>query len=252
MKPFAALRLIGIAAVFAASTGTAYAVEIKMIASNAVKEAYGELLPAYEKASGNTVTVSWGGTGDIVKRVDGGEVADIVIVTDFAIDGLIRRGKLMQAGNVVVAKSPTGAGVRTGAAKPDLSSADGFKTYLLGAKGIVLTAGPSNPQLHKMLEKLGIAAEMKAKEVHPAPGQALTDPVVSGAADIIFTQGSELMTIKGIDYAGPFPPGLEVTLVYKAAYGAKAPQLAAAKALVAFLTAPGRVKVLKENGLEPG
>jgi len=57
-------------------------VEIKLLASNAVKEAYGQLLPAYEKASGNKVTVSWSGTADIIKRVNGGEIADAVIITE--------------------------------------------------------------------------------------------------------------------------------------------------------------------------
>ena len=53
--------------------GDATAAEVKAILSNAVKEAYGELIPGFEKATGHKVTVSWAGTPDIIKRVNAGE-----------------------------------------------------------------------------------------------------------------------------------------------------------------------------------
>src|SRR4051812_28423538 len=66
---FRPLRTLAFCAALSAFTSAADAAEIRLIASNAVKEAYSQLLPAYEKASGNKVTVSWGGTADIIKRV---------------------------------------------------------------------------------------------------------------------------------------------------------------------------------------
>jgi molybdate transport system substrate-binding protein len=95
---FRPIRVFVFCAFLCAFTGTADAAEIKLIASNAVKEAYGQLLPAYGKASGNKVTVSWSGTADIIKRVNGGEIADAVIITDVGIDGLIKQGKLSARG----------------------------------------------------------------------------------------------------------------------------------------------------------
>ena len=249
---FYRLGSIGLAAVLCAASGAAAAAEIKLVASNAVKEAYGQLLPAFEKASGNTVTVSWGGTADIMKRIGGGEIADVVIITDAGIANLTKEGKLIAAGRVNVAKSAVGAAVREGAPKPDLSSGDALKKTLLGAKAIVLTPGPSNPYLHELFGKMGVASEMKAKEIQPAPGQQLTDPIVAGKADIVFSQASELIAVKGISYAGPLPPGIEIVLTYQAGFHAAAPQPEAAKALVKFLTTPDAVKVLKKNGLEPG
>jgi molybdate transport system substrate-binding protein len=251
-EKFRPIRFIAFCAVLCGFTGTADAAEIKLIASNAVKEAYGQLLPAYEKASGNKVTVSWGGTADIIKRVNGGEVADAVIITDVGIDGLIKGGKLVGAGRVNVAKSAAGVAVRAGATKPDISSTEAMKKSLLAAKGIVLTPGPSNPFLHQLFDKMGIGAETKAKEVQPAQGQQLTDPIVQGKADLVFSQISELIAVKGIAYVGPLPKGSEIVLTYAVAYHAAAPNPEAAKALMKFLTMPDAVKVLKENGLEPG
>jgi molybdate transport system substrate-binding protein len=251
-EKFRSIRVIAFCAALFGFTGTADAVEIKLIASNAVKEAYGQLLPAYEKASGNKVTVVWSGTADIIKRVNGGEVADAVIITDVGIDSLIKQGKLVGAGRLNVAKSAAGVAVRAGAPKPDISSTEALKKSLLAAKGIVLTPGPSNPFLHQLFDKMGIAAETKAKEVQPAQGQQLTDPIVQGKADLVFSQISELIAVKGIAYAGPLPKGSEIVLTYSVAFHAAAPNLQAAKALMKFLTTPEAVKVLKENGLEPG
>ena len=247
-----AIRTIAFCAALCAFAGAAQAAEIKLLASNAVKEAYTQMLPAYEKASGNKVTVVWSGTADIVKRVNGGEAADAVIITDVAIDGLIKGGKLVSAGRFNVAKSAAGVAVRAGAAKPDLSSTEAMKKSVLAAKGIVLTPGPSNPFLHQMFDKMGIGGEAKAKEVQPAQGQALTDPVADGKADLVFSQISELIAVKGIAYAGPLPKGSEIVLTYSVAYPGAAPNAEATKGLMKFLTTPDAVKVLKKNGLEPG
>src|SRR5258708_4167450 len=65
---------------------TAGAVDIRMIASNAVKEPYLELVPQFEKASSHHVSIDWVGTDDVVRRVGGGGVADIVIAPSFTID----------------------------------------------------------------------------------------------------------------------------------------------------------------------
>ena len=241
-----------LAAVLCAGGGPADAAEIKLVASNAVKEAYTQLLPAYEKASGNKVSVSWGGTADIMKRINSGEIADVVIITDAGIENLTKGGKLTAAGRMTVAKSAVGAAVRAGAAKPDLSSPAALKKSLLAAKGIVLTPGPSNPLLHALFDKLGVASALNAKEIHPAAGQQLTDPVVAGLADIVLSQASELIAVKDIAYVAPLPAGAEIVLTYQAGYHAAAPELDAAKTLVKFLSTPDSAKVLKENGLEPG
>ena len=72
----------------------AHAAEIKVIAGAAVREAYLELVPNFEKSSGHKVTTIWDGTENIIKRINDGEVADIVILGAPTIDKLIAEGKL--------------------------------------------------------------------------------------------------------------------------------------------------------------
>ncbi len=67
-----------------------------MLASNAVRDAYTELLPVFEKATGHNVLVEWGGTPDIVRRVAAGEALDIVVIPASRVDELVARGKAVE------------------------------------------------------------------------------------------------------------------------------------------------------------
>ena len=73
-------RLIVATAAFLLFPSIAQNAEIKLLASGAVKDAYLELLPKFEKASGHKVMAAWSSTPDIQKRVAAGEVADLVIL----------------------------------------------------------------------------------------------------------------------------------------------------------------------------
>ena len=240
-----------ICAAMLASAAPLRAAEIKMIASNAVKEAYLQLVPQFEKASGHHVTVDWVGTDDVVRRIGGGEVADIVIAPSFTVDALIKQGRLAQGSRVDVAKSIIGVALRPGAPKPDLSSGEGLKQYLLAAKSIIISGGPSGTYLTGLFQKMGIAEAIKNKTVRLAPGASPGVAVARGEGDIGFTQVSELLAVKGIDYLGPLPADIQDVTIFSAGLGKAAPQPDAAKALLKFLTAPPSVPVLKKTGLEP-
>ena len=234
----------GVAAVTQAS-----AAEVKMIASNAVKEAYLQLVPQFEKASGHHVTVDWVGTGDIVRRIGGGEVADVVIGPSFTIDDLIKQGRLAP-GRVDVAKSIIGVALRPGAPKPDLSSGEGLKKSLLTAKSIILSGGPSGMYLAKLFARMGIADRIEGKTKTLAPGASPGEAVARGEGDIGFTQVSELLAVKGIDYLGPLPADVQDVTTFSAGLGMAAPQPEAAKALLRFTTSAQSAAVLRKTGLQ--
>ena len=238
------------AALFASSA--ADAAEIKVIASNAVKEAYVKLVPVFEKKSGHHVTVDWGGTADIVKRTASGEVADIVIIPAAYIDDLTKQGKLAPGSRVDLAKSIIGVALRPGAPKPDLTSGEGLKKSLLAAKGIVISGGPSGVYLNEVFRKMGISDQIKSKTIQLAPGASAGEAVARGQGDIGFTQVSELLAVKGIVYLGPLPADVQQVTVFSAGIGRNAQQPDAAKALVKFLTSPEATPVLRETGLQPG
>jgi molybdate transport system substrate-binding protein len=236
-----------LAAVWAPAAGAA---GIKMIASNAVREPYGELLPVFEKSTGHKVTVDWGGTVDIVRRVDGGEIADIVIIPAARIDDLIAKGRLASRTDLV--RSGVGVATRAGLPRPDVSSVEALRSTLLAAKSIVLSSGPSSLYMPTLFQKMGIADAVTPKIIQIAPGLGVGDTLARGEGEIGFTQMSELMSVKGIQYLGPLPASVQFVTVFSGGLHASAPAPDAARTLLKFLTGPEAAPVLKSHGMEPG
>jgi molybdate transport system substrate-binding protein len=228
----------GLAVAAALFAGAAGAAEIKVMASAAIKEAYLQLVPEFERASENKVVTEWVPTVQLVQRVKDGEAADLIIMSSSNVDDLVGLGKLV-------------AGSRIDVAKPDIGSADALKRALIQAKSIAYSTGPSGVYLTGLFQRMGIGDEIKAK-VKQVQGVPVGEVVARGDAEIGFQQVSELLPVKGIDFIGPLPPDIQQTTVFAAALppGAKNPD--AAKALVRFLTAPEAAAVIRKTGMEPG
>jgi molybdate transport system substrate-binding protein len=230
----------------------AHAAEVKVMAANAVKEAYLELASAFERSSGHKVTTIWGGTEGVAKRIGSSEVVDIVIIAAPNIDTLILEGKLVSGSRADFAKSGVGIAVRTGLPKPDISSGEAVKRAVLAANSVAYSSGPSGFYIADLFKKMGITDQIKDKVKQPASGVQVGELVARGEADLGFQQISELLHVKGIDYLGPLPAEIQNVTVYSAGLHAAAPAPDAAKALVKFLTAPEAGPIIKKTGMEPG
>jgi molybdate transport system substrate-binding protein len=238
------------AVVFLLSTEVQSA-EIKFFASGAIKEAYLELLPNFEKTSGHGVKVTWSNTTDIRKRVGDGEVADLVILGSDGTDALIKDGKLVASTRTAFAKSGIHVAVRAGASRPDISSADALKQALVAAKSVAYSGGASGTYIVMMLQKLGIYDQVRPKAAVTKPNEPVGGKLVAGEAEIGFHQLSELLPVKGIDIVGPLPAEVQQVTVFSGAVHRAAKEPDAATALTRFLTAPGAADIIKKHGLEP-
>ena len=244
-------RALAVLCALFATTGFAHAADIHLLASNAVKQAWLQLAPKFEKLSGDKVVVEWGGTADIARRIGNDEQQDVVIAPAATIDDLIRQGKLAPGSRADIAASPIGVAVRRSATRPDLSSGDALKRFLLSAKSIVISAGPSGIYLNGLFRKWGIAEAIKGKTRQLAPGENPGEVLARGAGDIGFTQVSELLPLNGIDYLGPLPADIQNATIFSAGLGLMAQNSNGARALVKFLTAPDAATVLTKTGLKP-
>jgi molybdate transport system substrate-binding protein len=155
------------------------------------------------------------------KRVQGGETADVVIIPRQGIDGFVMDGKA-SAGNVTaIARSGLGVAVRKGAPKPDISSPEALKRTLLAAKSITYPnpalGGAAGIHFAKVLDRLGIANEMKSKTVLSKAGNDTGVLVANGEAEIGVQQFQALISVAGIEIVGPLPGDLQDTAVFAAA-----------------------------------
>jgi molybdate transport system substrate-binding protein len=239
--------ILGMSGLFGARP--AQAAEIKVMASAAIHDAYVELIPAFERATDNKVTTEWVPTAEMMTRLKGGEIVDVVIM---AVNGMDELNELGKVGNGrAVASSGIGVAVQAGAPKPDISSVDTFKRTMLAAKSIAMSTGPSGVYLAGLFRRLGIADAIKDK-VKQLQGVPIGEVVARGDAEIGFQQVSELLPIKGITYIGPLPTFIQNITVFTAAVHTGATATDGAKALIKFLTTPQAGEAFKKTGMEPG
>lgn len=230
----------------------ASAVDIKVLASGATKEAYVELVQEFEKSSGHLVVTTWTGSANIKKQIAAGEVYDLVIVGGPEIDAFIQQGKVVPGSRVDLMKSGIGVGVRAGAPKPDISSSEALKKTVLSAKSIGYSTGPSGDYMVSLFERMGIADQVKPKLKQVPSGARIGAFITSGEAEIGFQQISELIHAPGVDYLGPLPPDVQEITVFSSGIHSGAKQPEAAKELIKFLTAPPAASIIKNHGMEPG
>jgi molybdate transport system substrate-binding protein len=231
--------------------GFGTAAEIKVLASGATKEAYVELVPAFEKASGHHVVTTWTGSANIKKQIAAGEVYDLVIVGDQDIDRFIQEGKVVPGSRVDLMKSGVGVGVKAGAPKPDISSSTALKKTVLAAHSIGYSTGPSGDYVISMFERMGIGDQVKAKLKQVPSGERISTIIASGEAEIGFQQISELIHAPGVEYLGPLPSDVQKITVFSSGIHTASKQPEAAKELVKFLTAPPAAAVIKKHGMDP-
>jgi molybdate transport system substrate-binding protein len=232
---------------------SAEAAEIKVLTAGAFKQVLLALVPAYEKQTGNKVTVENDTVGAVVKRIKGGDTFDVVIVSPAAVDDLAKDGKVVAGSRSDLAKVGVGVVVKDGAVRPDISSVDAFKRALIAAKSVAYidpaSGGSSGIFVDRLLDKLGIAGEVKPKAKLIAGG-AVADHIADGEAEIGVHQISEILPVKGVTLVGPLPTEIQNYTVYAAGLGAQSKESDAAKALIKVLSGPDAAAVFKAKGME--
>ena len=245
------IALIGIAALLtAASTRAA---EIRVLASNGVKAALEELAPAFERATGDKLVIEFGLAAVLKRQIEGGAAFDVAILTSAGIDDLAKQGKVDGGSRAAIARSGVGIGIKRGGPRPDIGTPDALKRTLLAAKSISWAKeGASGVYFAGVLERIGIAEQMKPKVVPAASGAEVGKLVAGGYVEYGVILVNELMASPGVEVLGPLPPELQNYTAFHAGVGAGSKDPSAAKALIRFLTTPSAGAVFKAKGQEPG
>jgi len=139
-----------------------------------------------------------------------------------------------------------------GAPKIDAASSDGIRKALIAAKSIAYSSGPSGVHMADVIQKWGLADQLKAKTKISPPDTPVGVMIARGEIEIGFQQVSELLRIKGIDYLGPLPADIDEVTVFSAAVHRNASAPEAAKALVKYLSAPEAAPIIRKTGMDPG
>lgn len=235
------------------SISGAYAAELKVLSTVALTPALDELKPGFE-SNGDRLTIVYNTIAELKKRIEGGETADVIVLSRPILDEFAGQGKIMQGSVVTIGASYVAVGIRAGAPVPDISTAEKLKAVLLAAKSISYAdpskGGASGVYFAKVLERLGITEEMKPK-TKLVPNAQAGELVARDEAEIGVAQASEIAAVPGTQVVGPLPGDLNSRIIFAVGIGSTCQNPAVAKALIELLSSPAAAAVMKSKGMDP-
>jgi molybdate transport system substrate-binding protein len=239
---------------FATCLGAARAADVKVLTAGAFKQVAVALTPAFEQQTGDHLIIDNDTAGALQKRIASGETFDVTILPPGVVDALTADGRLAPGSKQVLARTGVGVVVKTGTPLPDISTVDALRRSLLAAKSIAYidpaAGGSSGVFVAGLLQKLGIAGEMRGKSVL-VPGGLVAEHVANGEAELGIHQISEILAVKqGVTLVGPLPEDIQNYTVYAAAIGAASTQPVAARALIALIAGADGAAAIKRAGLQ--
>jgi molybdate transport system substrate-binding protein len=223
---------------------------IKILSGGAMRSFLIEAAPLFERASGSRVDIRFALTSALRKEIEDGAIFDIALLPRPELDALVQAGKIAAGTTADVTRSAVGLAVRAGAPRPDIATVEALKRSLRQARSIAYSDGPSGGYIAALLERLGIAAEMKPKtRLTSGP---VAELVANGEAEVGMQQIVAILPIKGAELVGPLPSELQNIIVYAAGFSASAAHRDAARAFVAFMATPEATRIIRAKGMEPG
>jgi molybdate transport system substrate-binding protein len=249
-------KLINLSAVaLFAFSALAHAEQLNVMTSGGFTAAYKIIGPKFAAATGNTLDTQLGPSMGkapeaIPNRLARGEHADVVIMVGYALDDLIKQGKVDPASRVELADSRIGLVVREGAPKPDISSVEGLKKTLLDAQSVAYSDSASGVYIEQQLfKKLGVEDQLKPK-AKMIPKIPVGSVVATGDYQLGFQQVSELLPVSGVSFVGKIPESVQSVTRFAAGIPVSAQHPKEAKALLDYLAAPAAQADVQATGLD--
>ena len=233
----------------------ARAAEIHILSAAAMQTVFASIAPAFEQASGHKLVFAYTTMGAITERVLKGETADLVVGSTASMTRLVKEGRIDAQSTVDIARVGVGLVVPTGTAKPPLRSVDDLRNALLGAKRVVYAdpAGGGAAGIHvaKLIEKLGIAAELRPKTKYGAGGDVFEVTLAQGEGTLGLTQISEIVGRPGGEFVGALPEELQNYTGITVGTPSGAARSAPVVAFIEFLKSPAATSAIRARGMQP-
>lgn len=215
---------------------------ISILSGGAAQGLVKALEPSFSASSGYAIDGTFGAVGAMRAKLDAGHPTDLVILTAAILAELAASGTVIASTVADLGLVETAVAIRTGDPVPAVGNADELRTALLAADAIyfpdprLATAG-----IHfaGVLEKLGIAATVESR-LKTFPNGATAMAALAKAPEarpIGCTQVTEIKATAGVELVRALPQGFDLATRYTAGIVAGSAHEAAARELLALLTA---------------
>lgn len=197
--------------------------DVRVLAAGAVQNAVRQLEAEFSAASGHTLKPEFDTVGALRNRVLAGERADVVILSEAGMGALDAAALIDVRSRIVLGSTAVALAVRKGAAVPDLSTADALRRSLLAASSIAYAdparGATAGGHFAGVLDRLGIAAEIKSRVTVLPFGGDVIKAVAEGRFELGVSQSSEIVARSDVVLAGPLPAPFDHRTRYVAAKG---------------------------------
>ena len=231
---------------------SASAAEIKVLSSVAFKGALNDIVPMFEKSSGDKVIIAYDTGANVAKRIDAGEAFDVVVATVGGIADFVKKGIVSPEPKALLGVSIAALAYKEGTPKPDISTPEAFKNVILKAKAI--SSSDRNgwrfgELFHCDSRTLGSDSGGSTKAHFDQTWPKAAFPVGDGRAPIGIAMTSEIAMVPGVvgeplDASDP-----KSKLAFAAGLSAKSKEPKAAQAFIAILLSPKAGEIQKAKGL---
>jgi molybdate transport system substrate-binding protein len=228
------------------------AAEITVLSGGAIEPGLHAAATAFEKQTKHTVKITFNTTPQSLKRVNGGEKFDVVILPPGALKELASSGKV-EEGGVSVGRVGLGVLVRTSAPVPDISSVDAIKRTVLEAESMTFNRASTGIYFENLLKKMGIWGEAEPKTTRYADGASVMDHIIKGKGkEVGFAAITEILLYKdkGVRYVGPLPAEIQNYTAYVATPMAGGSNVELAREFAKFLGGPVGKPLFVAAGIE--
>jgi molybdate transport system substrate-binding protein len=228
--------------------------ELRLLSAASIQEVFKEILGDFEQASGHKIILQYATMGAITERIRGGEAADLVISSRQSVATLLNEQKIEAGSQRPISKVGVGVVVLSGAPAPTVATIEDFGRVLTAATTIVYAdparGGAAGIHIARIIERLGLADQLKPKTVLAAGGDVTEVTLAQGAGAVGMTQISEIVGKRGAVFAGPLPRELQNYTLFASGrpVGAKHPEIA--DALLNFLKTPRAIAAMRAKGME--
>jgi molybdate transport system substrate-binding protein len=216
------------------------AAPLRVLGTGAVAASTRDLAAAFTARSGRAITVATANAGVAARRLREGEAADLMLnsadqIGRLTADGLLDGTTTRELGRMLI-----GVAVRDGAALPDISTEAALRAAILAAPMIAhsdpATGATAGTHAARLVERLGIAEQMRARTLVFPGGGAAVAAVAEGRAALALTQVSEIIAVPGATLVGTLPASAQLVTPYLGAVSTRAADRDGTSALLAWLT----------------
>jgi molybdate transport system substrate-binding protein len=205
---------------------------------------------AFQKKTKHRIEFVFAASPVIRKKIADGETADLVIIQPDITGALAQDGKVDPGDHPTFARVGVGLAARADAASRDIKTPDALKQVLSKADTIAFNNVASGNAFAKVLERLGIAEDVKAKVVRTGPADVFEQILKTSGDDIAVGTITLIRADKRLKLLGALPAEFQSYISYAAVPMTGTKSAKAVVEFIRFLSTPAVKAQLTAAGVE--